>query len=293
MTSQLALDDLVAWCSIPAEGLAGHPQAKVPLRVLDQPADVHHWAAGEMLAEVRRNNAAGQPTRWILPCGPTKQYALFIEAVNREGLSLHDVHVFHMDDYLTWNARHLPLDHPMSYEGWMRRNFYAPVNPDLAIPEAQRHFPRVHDLDGISRAIEAAGGVDTLYGGIGYRGHIAYQEPPYSPWYSVSMDEFRCGGTRILHLNEDTLIAASQRNLGGLAHYVPPMAITIGMKDMLAARRIRLFSETGAWKRTVIRVLLFGPQTLEYPVTLVQDHPDVLVVIDKETARAPLDGVLV
>jgi glucosamine-6-phosphate deaminase len=193
-----------------------------------------------------------------------------------------------MDDCLDWQGRPLPLNHRFSYQGTMLQIFYAPINPELAIPEKQRHFPNVYDLDSISETIKEVGGVDTMYGGIGYRGHIAYNEPPRSPWYTVTADEFRNSKTRILNLNDDTLIAVSQRSVGGCSHAVPPMAITLGMKDLLSSHRIRLISDTGAWKQTVIRVLLFGPETIEYPVTLVHGHPDTLLIVDKATANPPL-----
>lgn len=291
MTSRIDPQQLIAWCRIPVEDLPNHPEAKVKLTILETPDDVHRWAARDMADEVRRNNAAGRPTRWILPCGPTKQYPYFIQIVNTERISLREVHVFHMDDCLDWQGRHLPLEHAFSYQGWMRRHFYDPIDPALNVPEAQRHFPSVYDLDGISRAIEAVGGVDTTYGGVGYRGHIAYNEPPRSPWYTVTPEEFRRSKTRILHLNDDTLIAVSQRAVGGLSHVVPPMAITMGMADLLSAARIRLLSDTGAWKRTVMRVLLFGPVTIEYPVTFVQEHPDAMITLDRNTILAPLEGI--
>jgi len=288
MTSRIDPEALAAWCRVPTEALEGHPQAKVRIKVLAAPEDVHRWAARDMADEVKANNAAGRPTRWILPCGPTRQYPLFAEIVHAEQISLRNVHVFHMDDCLDWQGRPLPLDHRFSYEGWMRRNFYGAIGDGLGIPEGQRHFPSIHDLDSVSRAIEAAGGVDTTYGGVGYRGHIAYNEPPRSPWYTVTPEEFRNSKTRILHLNDDTLIAVSQRAAGGNSHAVPPMAITMGMRDLLSARRIRLISDTGPWKQTVVRVLLFGPTTIEYPVTFVQGHPDALLVVDRLTAAPPL-----
>jgi glucosamine-6-phosphate deaminase len=288
MTSTLDPKDLFEWCRIPAGELENHPDAKVRMKVLDTADDVHRYIARGMVDEVKRNNAKGNPTRWILPCGPTKQYSYFVKLVNKEGVSLKNVHIFHMDDFLDWQGRRLPLDHPFSYEGWMRRNFYAPVNPELAVPEAQRHFPDIYAIEAISREIDQAGGIDTMYGGIGYRGHIAYNEPPHSPWYTVTPEEFRASKTRILNLNEDTLIAISQRSVGGCSHAVPPMAITLGMQDLLSSNRIRLISDTGAWKQTVIRVLLFGPITTEYPVTFVQGHRDVEVVVDQATALPPL-----
>lgn len=288
MSSTIFPDDLFSWCRIPIDQLENHPQAKVRIKILEKPDDVHRHMARMMVDEVIQNNSAGRPTRWILPCGPTGQYRHFIETVNLKKINLRNVHVFHMDDCLDWQGRPLPLGHPFSYEGWMRRNFYAPINPELAVPENQRHFPSVYAIDKISLAIEEAGGVDTTYGGVGYRGHIAYNEPPRSPWYTITLEEFRNSKTRILNLNDDTLIAVSQRAVGGCSHLVPPMAITLGMKDLLSAQRIRIFIDTGAWKQTVVRVLLFGPVTLEYPVTFIQEHPDTMVIADRLSAMPPI-----
>jgi glucosamine-6-phosphate deaminase len=288
MSSSIDPEKLFQWCQIPLDQLENHPDAKVKIRILDTPEDVHQKIARMMADEVKENNIKGLPTRWILPCGPTKQYAHFAQIVNSEHINLQSVHVFHMDDCLDWQGRPLPLNHRFSYQGTMLQIFYAPINPELAIPEKQRHFPNVYDLDSISETIKEVGGVDTMYGGIGYRGHIAYNEPPRSPWYTVTADEFRNSKTRILNLNDDTLIAVSQRSVGGCSHAVPPMAITLGMKDLLSSHRIRLISDTGAWKQTVIRVLLFGPETIEYPVTLVHGHPDTLLIVDKATANPPL-----
>ena len=278
---------LFEWCRIPVNELENHPERKVTIKILKTPYDVHRWVAQEMVEEVKRNNFDGKPTRWILPCGPTGQYPIFIKTVNEEVISLKNVHIFHMDNFLDWQGRPLPIDHPFNLEGWMRKNFYEPTDPGLEIPEEQRHFPNVNKIDEISQHIKEIGAIDTTYGGVGYRGHIAFNEPPRSPWYSISPEEFRYSKTRILHLNDDTLIAQSQRAVGGCSHAVPPMAITLGMKDLLSAKRIRIFSDTGACKQTVIRVLLFSPRTIEYPVTFIQDHPDAMIIVDELTANPP------
>jgi glucosamine-6-phosphate deaminase len=283
--------ELFAWCRIPPEDLPGHPQAKVKLKIVPTASALYQAFADTLLEEVQRHNAAGQPTCWILPCGPRGQYPLFIERVNRERVSLKNVHIFHMDDHLDWQGRPLPLDHPFSLKGWMLKHFYAPIAPDLNVPEEQRYFPCVSRLDEMAEKIAQVGGVDTTYGGIGYRGHIAYNEPPRSPWYRVSVEEFRNSTTRILHLNEDTLIALSHRAAGGCSDVVAPMVITLGMRELLGARRIRLYSETGAWKQTVIRILLFGNVSPEIPVTYCQEHPDCEVTVDAATAACPPLGV--
>jgi glucosamine-6-phosphate deaminase len=283
--------ELFEWCQIPPEQLSNHPNAQVRINILSTPQAVYDDFAKALIAEVVANNAAQRPTRWILPCGPRGQYPQFIEAVNRERISLNNVHIFHMDDHLDWQGRHLPSEHPYSYEGWMTRNFYEQIASELNVPPSQRHFPRVSNPDAMWKAMNEVGGIDSLYGGIGYRGHIAFNEAPRSPWYRISKEEFRGCTTRILHLNEDTLIALSQRNAGGCTDIVPPMVITLGMRELLSARRIRLYSETGAWKQAVIRMLLFGRVSPEIPVTYVQEHADCIVTVDSATAACPPLGI--
>ena len=49
-----------------------------------------------------------------------------------------------------------------------------------------------------------------------------------------------------------------------------------------------LFSDTGAWKQTALRVALFGPLSPEYPMTLLQTHADALLTATRETAQHPV-----
>lgn len=131
------------------------------------------------------------------------------------------------------------------------------------------------------------GGADILFGGFGYTGHLAMNEPPTSRWYKVSPEEFRNSRARIVHLNDDTMIAHSHRSLGGNTRLIPPVAVTLGMADLLSARQIVLVSDGGAWKQTILRVMLFHEPTVEYPCTFVQGHPNAQVWVDAKTAECP------
>ncbi len=66
------------------------------------------------------------------------------------------------------------------------------------------------------------------------------------------------------------------------------MSVTLGMRECLSARRVRVFSDTGSWKQTALRVALFAEPTPEYPMTLLQGHPDALVTATLDTARHPI-----
>ena len=69
------------------------------------------------------------------------------------------------------------------------------------------------------------------------------------------------------------------------------MVVTLGIRELLSAKRIRLYSETGAWKQTVIRILLFGEVSPEIPVTYCQEHSDCVVTVDAATAACPPLGI--
>ena len=88
--------------------------------------------------------------------------------------------------------------------------------------------------------------------------------------------------------NIDTIITLAQRSFGVAYQFVPPMSVTLGVKECLSAKKVRLFSDTGTWKQTALRVALFGPVTPEYPLTLLQEHQDALLTATVETARHPI-----
>src|SRR5450432_2998497 len=102
--------------------------------------------------------------RLILPVGPMGQYPRLTEITNRERISWRGVRVFQMDEFLDWQGRPIPATHTLSFEGAMRR-FFASIDPELRIPDAQYHTPHPFRIDEIGEAIARAGGIDVCYGG--------------------------------------------------------------------------------------------------------------------------------
>lgn len=242
--------------------------------------------ARELVDEIRLHNERGEPTRAIIPCGPACWYKPFTELVNRERVSLKRLVVFHMDECLDWQGHELPRRHPYSFRGFMERYFYAPVDPELAAPEESRCWLAPQTMDSVRQRLEAEP-VDITYGGWGQDGHIAYNQARRHPFSRVSLDDVRNSTVRIQDNNIDTLLALAQRTFGTAWQFVPPMSVTLGVKECLSAKKVRLFSDTGAWKQTALRVALFSEPTPEYPMTLLQEHPDALITATHETARHP------
>ncbi len=279
--------DLYVWCKIPYDQLEGHPQLKVPFRLCRDADEMGALMARELVDEIQKRNRGGETTRAIIPCGPAGWYKPFTDLVNRERVSLKNLVVFHMDECLDWQNRELPRQHPYSFRGFMERHFYAPVEADLAVRPENRNWLNARNVEAIQKKIRAAP-IDITYGGWGQDGHIAYNQARRHPYSSISLDELRNSSVRVQENNPDTILALAQRTFGAAYQFVPPMSVTLGVKECLSAKKVRLFSDTGAWKQTALRVALFGPLTAEYPITLLQEHPDALLTATVETASHPI-----
>jgi glucosamine-6-phosphate deaminase len=285
--SDFTLKELYEWCRIPWRQLEQHPARKIPLRICKDSIEMGNLMARELVDEIQAHNRRGETTRAIIPCGPTCWYQPFTDLVNRERVSLNQLVVFHMDESLDWQGRELPRRHPFNFRTYMEEHFYNPVADELAVPEENRNWLRVDNIEEISSKIRAAP-VDITYGGWGQDGHIAYNQARRHPFIQVTLDDVRNSTIRIQENNLDTVIAIAQRQFGTAYQLVPPLSITLGVSECLSARKVRLFSDTGAWKQTALRVALFGPLTAEYPMTLLQEHPDALLTATEETVRHPI-----
>lgn len=260
-------------------------RSKVPFRLLAGREALMDDFARSIADEIHARNARNQPTRLILPVGPVAQYPKLAAICNREGISWENVYTFNMDEFLDWQGRPIPVDHPLSFEGFMRRTLFAALDPKLRIPDNHAFFPNPFRIDEISNAIARVGGIDCCYGGIGYHGHVAFNEPPISRWWTVSAAELRASLTRVVMLGDDSIVVQSIHCSGGDSTAIPPMAVTLGMADILASRRIRLYCSAGERHRAIFRVTVAGEESVFYPSTLVQGHPDAEVITDEATAE--------
>lgn len=285
--SQITRAQLYEWCRIPVAELEHHPNLKIPFRLCRDSQEMGELIAREFVDEIKLHNERGEPTRAIIPCGPSCWYEPFARIVNEERISLHKLVVFHMDECLDWEGKELPRNHPYSFRGEMERRFYNCIDPDLRVPEGNRMWLSPANMEYIREQIWSAP-IDVVYGGWGQDGHVAYNQARRQPFHQITVDELRNASIRIQENNVDTILALAQRTFGAAYQFVPPMSITLGMKECLSGKKIRLFSDTGAWKQTALRVALFAPVTPEYPITLLQEHPDVLLTATIETATHPI-----
>ncbi len=125
--------------------------------------------------------------------GPEDQFQTFIDRVNNERISLKNLYIFHMDFGLDWNSRTFPEGNNWhSPQGRMKVRFYGKIDPELNVPEEQRIWPTLQDLDLVDRKIEELGGVDTSGRASATKGSSRGANLPRTP---ISASPKRCTST--------------------------------------------------------------------------------------------------
>lgn len=280
--------DLYKWCRLPARDLPKHPDLRMPFRLVWDSAEMGQLMARELGEVVQANNEKKKMTRAIIPCGPAAWYKPWVHLVNSKGLSLKDLVVFHMDECLDWQGRLLPRNHPYNFRTYMENHFYGDIRSDLCVPEEQRMWLAPATMEVVRAQIQKEP-VDFCMGGWGQDGHMAYNQARRHPFSHISLEDLAGSSVRIQENNLDTIMALAQRTFGGAYQFVPPMSVTLGMKECLSAAKVRVYSDTGSWKQTALRVALFSAPTPEYPITLLQTHKDAVITATMETARHPVN----
>ncbi len=133
------------------------------------------------------------------------------------------------------------------------------------------------DLADFEGKIEDLGGVDLQLLGIGRNGHIAFNEP----------------GTRFLAGYHRTPLAATTiEDLGSrfAPAKAPDHAVTIGPRNILAARRIVIVAK-GAAKAEAIRLMMTSNIDEDVPASLLRRHDNARALVDADAAST-LQGKL-
>ncbi|MBR0473987.1 MAG: glucosamine-6-phosphate deaminase [Erysipelotrichaceae bacterium] len=200
---------------------------------------------------------------------PVGLYELMIRDHKENGTSYKDVTTFNLDEYVG-----LPKDHPESYYSFMHRNLF----DGLDVKEENIHIPSSEgDLeercDEYNEALSKQT-IDLQILGIGSNGHIGFNEPD-TPFDSV---------THIVDLKEST-IKDNARFFDDDISKVPTQAITMGISNVMAAKKIILIAN-GENKANAIRATVMGPVDEKVPASVLQNHPDVVIIIDEEAGSS-------
>ena len=201
---------------------------------------------------------------------PEGTYKELIAAYNRGERDFSQVRTVNLDEYVG-----LEPTHDQSYAYFMRDRFFDHVNIDLKntnVPDGMNPDPAA-ECARYDALIQSMGGIDLQLLGIGPNGHIGFNEPG---------DTFSLG-TQQIKLTQSTL-EANKRFFASIDD-VPTHARTMGIRDIMQARRILLVA-SGENKAQAVKGLLTGAISPQMPCTILQYHPDCIVVADEAALSA-------
>lgn len=196
---------------------------------------------------------------------PISTYQNLIRMYESGDLDFSRVRSVNLDEY-----KGLTPDHDQSYAYFMNENLFKHVNIDHAntnipsgmAPDGAEEGKRYDEL------IRSLGGVDLQLLGIGANGHIGFNEP---------CDEF-IKGTHQVTLAEST-IKDNARFFESIDD-VPRYAYTMGIGSIMSARRVVLVAN-GVNKAQAVKDCFFGPIKPTSPASILQLHPDFILVADE------------
>lgn len=197
---------------------------------------------------------------------PMGMYRELVEKNHRGELDFSRVRTVNLDEYVG-----LAPDHEQSYRYFMQRNLFdhVNINPDATHVPDGRARCMAAECRRYDQLIEDLGGIDLQVLGIGRNGHIGFNEPG---------DEFPLG-THVAELADSTIDANAR--FFASRDQVPRKALSMGIRSIFQARRI-LLMVSGREKADIVAAALKGPVTPRVTASVLQLHPDVILVGDRE-----------
>ncbi|WP_337746523.1 6-phosphogluconolactonase [Victivallis vadensis] len=223
--------------------------------------------------------ASSAPFNLGLATGNTmlELYRLLAEKLNRARADLSRLRTWNLDEYVDDDGLPVGEDHPLSYRRYMRENFFSRLDPALGFREA--HFPGPEAPEAFDAALAAAGGLDFQLLGIGFNGHIAFNEPMSER--TIDAGSFSRLPTRLIDL-EPLTIETNRRLTAGGADIVPRRAATMGMKPILEAKE-QLLLACFAEQKKPLEAIRSGKITPELPASCLLAAPRAEIVWTADT----------
>jgi len=193
---------------------------------------------------------------------PVGAYKVLIERCAKGDLDFSEVTSVNLDEYVGLDGTN-----DQSYRYFMNKNLFDHINIDKSktfVPNglAEDYNAECEEYDA---RVKALGGIDLQLLGIGFDGHIGFNEP----------DSCFTKATHVVDLHEST-IQANARFFENEAD-VPRQAVTMGMMCIMQARKVVLIAN-GAGKKDIVEKAFFGSITPEVPASILQLHPDLTVI---------------
>ena len=190
-------------------------------------------------------------------------------SLNKKGdIDFSEVRTFNLDEYYK-----LPKENDQSYHYFMYKNLFNGIDikdENVHVPCGQGNIQE--NCDEYNKML-AENPIDIQLLGIGSNGHIGFNEPG---------TDFN-SKTHYVDLKESTIKDNARLFFDGDEDAVPKQAISMGIQNIMDAKSVVLIA-CGKNKEDAVKGMIEGPVTPELPASVLQNHKDVTVIIDKAAA---------
>lgn len=222
---------------------------------------------GEYICHFIRNHS--QPViGFATGSTPLGVYRYFIDNYQAQKVSFRQVKAFNLDEYVG-----LTPSHPRSFASAMKNELFSHID---ILPE------NIHALNGSKEDMDKecqryeslidANPIDIQILGIGMDGHIAYNEPG-SP-----LD----GGCHVVDLYQESIESSLDYGFDHIED-VPTQGVTQGIGTIMKAKQLIMMAK-GEKKADLVKRMIYGEVTSDFPSSIIQRHPNVIVCLDKSAA---------
>ncbi len=232
----------------------------------------------------------GKPFNLGLATGNTmiELYQILADKFNADGIDLAKLQTWNLDEYAVDEHHAVPHEHPLSYWKYMHEKLFYKFAPERNFKEGQAHFPDPSNPGRFDSELEAAGGLDLQLLGIGFNGHIAFNEPVKES--EIAVEAYGKLPTRVLPLTKETIEQNTKITANGDSSLVPRFAATTGMKPILAAKQELLLACFAEQEAPLCKMLKERRATPELPASYLLNHHDFTLIYTAD--KINLDSVL-
>ena len=247
--------------------------------------DVHNYFATDLFQRIRMSDIEGKKLVLILPSPENAVYISLTEALNKLNVSCRNVHIFFLNEYANKNGDVAPWQSAYSRSGHFMRYFYQRLKAELRMPMEQIHFWTKDNVESYSDLIAAEGGADVAYTSISWSGGIGAID--FESFPAETMEELLQMGSRYVTPAPEMIAHDSMRGMFGCSGdigNVPPCAVTVGPKDLAAAKdrvSVEFMTTVGGTTRHTafpLRLCLLGPVDPRNPGSMLRLFPGTCYV---------------
>lgn len=225
-------------------------------------------AAGEAAVKLINESIQKKGSANIILATGTSQFETLKQLIDST-IDWGKVHIFHLDEYIG-----MSISHPASFRKYLQERFLDKIGEVGSVTLIDGEADPEEECKRLAEKISQHP-IDAALVGIGENGHLAFNDPPANfetdaPYIVVDLD----GPCRAQQMNEGWFKSLEE---------VPLQAISMSIQQIMKSKHV-ICSVPDERKAKAVKDCLENEVSPLYPASILQQHNNCTVYLDKESA---------